>query len=221
VTPNGIPITEYCDQAKFSAQQRLGLFIKVCRAIQHAHQKGIIHRDIKPSNVLITMMEAGPEPKVIDFGVAKASNQQLTEQTLFTAHAQMVGTPLYMSPEQAERTGFDIDTRSDVYSLGVLLYELLTDSTPYRRLNRRRFQRSLPSPQATPRRQPATTPSCRLRWLNLKYYRLRTIQTLNLPTAMSSPTRSRPSTPKQSTTCSPTLTNFYWVTCWRCDGRRD
>jgi serine/threonine protein kinase len=128
---NGIPITEYCDKAKLSTPQRLGLFIKVCRAIQHAHQKGIIHRDIKPSNVLITMMEAGPEPKVIDFGVAKAINQQLTEQTLYTAHSQMVGTPLYMSPEQAERTGFDIDTRSDVYSLGVLLYELLTDSTPF------------------------------------------------------------------------------------------
>ena len=128
---NGIPITEYCDQAKLSTQQRLGLFIKVCRAIQHAHQKGIIHRDIKPSNVLITMMEDGPEPKVIDFGVAKAISQRLTEQTLYTAHAQMVSTPLYMSPEQAERTGFDIDTRSDVYSLGVLLYELLTGNTPF------------------------------------------------------------------------------------------
>ncbi len=128
---NGIPITEYCEKAKLTNKQRLGLFIKVCKAIQHAHQKGIIHRDIKPSNVLITMMEDGPEPKVIDFGIAKAINQQLTQQSFYTAHAQMIGTPLYMSPEQAERAGFDVDTRSDVYSLGVLLYELLTGSTPF------------------------------------------------------------------------------------------
>jgi tetratricopeptide (TPR) repeat protein len=128
---SGTPITEYCDEAKLTTKQRLDLFIKVCRAIQHAHQKGIIHRDIKPSNVLITAMEDGPQPKVIDFGVAKAINQQLTEQTLYTAHAQMIGTPLYMSLEQAEKTGFDIDTRSDVYSLGVLLYELLTGATPF------------------------------------------------------------------------------------------
>ncbi|MCP4854018.1 MAG: serine/threonine protein kinase [Fuerstiella sp.] len=128
---NGVPITEYCDKARLSTAERLCLVIEVCRAIQHAHQKGIIHRDIKPSNVLITVMEDGPAPKVIDFGIAKAINQQLTDQSIYTAHAQMIGTPLYMSPEQAERTGFDVDTRSDVYSLGVLLCELLTGHTPF------------------------------------------------------------------------------------------
>jgi tetratricopeptide (TPR) repeat protein len=127
----GIPITEYCDRAQLTTRERLDLFIKVCRAIQHAHQKGIIHRDIKPTNVLVTQIDGAAVPKVIDFGVAKAINQQLTEQTLYTAHSQMIGTPLYMSPEQAQMSGVDIDTRSDVYSLGVLLYELLTGSTPF------------------------------------------------------------------------------------------
>ncbi len=127
----GISITEYCDKNKLSTRERLGLFIQVCNAVQHAHQKGIIHRDIKPSNVMITLHDGKPVPKVIDFGIAKATNQQLTEKTLFTRYSHMIGTPEYMSPEQAEMSGLDIDTRSDIYSLGVLLYELLTGSTPF------------------------------------------------------------------------------------------
>jgi serine/threonine protein kinase/WD40 repeat protein len=129
----GIPITEYCDHSNLSVPQRLELFVSVCQAVQHAHQKGIIHRDIKPSNVLVTLHDGRPVPKIIDFGVAKATAQQLTEKTLFTNFAQMVGTPLYMSPEQAEMSGLDVDTRSDIYSLGVLLYELLTGTTPFDR----------------------------------------------------------------------------------------
>jgi tetratricopeptide (TPR) repeat protein len=127
----GLPITDYCDQAKLPAGRRLRLFAQVCRAVQHAHQKGVIHRDLKPSNVLVTLHDGEPVPKVIDFGVAKAVNQRLTEKTVYTRLAQLVGTPLYMSPEQAELSGLDIDTRSDVYSLGVLLYELLTGTTPF------------------------------------------------------------------------------------------
>ena len=127
----GVPITEYCDKNKLSTEERLALFMPVCQAIQHAHQKGIIHRDIKPANVLITLHDGRPVPKVIDFGIAKATNQRLTEKTLFTNHGQMIGTPAYMSPEQAEMSGLDIDTRTDVYSLGVLLYELLTGTTPF------------------------------------------------------------------------------------------
>jgi tRNA A-37 threonylcarbamoyl transferase component Bud32 len=126
----GIPILEYCDQEKIDTRARLELFAKVCHAIQHAHQKGIIHRDIKPSNVLVTLHDGVPVPKVIDFGIAKATNSELTTKTLFTEHRQMVGTPAYMSPEQAEMSGLDIDTRADIYSLGVLLYELLTGTTP-------------------------------------------------------------------------------------------
>ena len=129
----GIPITEYCDQAKLSIRERLELFIQVCQAIQHAHQKGIIHRDVKPSNVLVTLHDGNPVPKVIDFGVAKATNQRLTERTIYTRLAQIIGTPMYMSPEQAELSGLDVDTRSDIYSLGVLLYELLTGTTPFDR----------------------------------------------------------------------------------------
>ena len=128
----GIKITEYCDQNSLSTEERLGLFIQVCEAIQHAHQKGIIHRDIKPSNILVTIASAGePLPVVIDFGIAKATNnQELTDKTVFTAFEMLIGTPAYMSPEQANFGSADIDTRTDIYSLGVLLYELLTGSTP-------------------------------------------------------------------------------------------
>ena len=127
----GVPITEYCDQNNLSTLQRLDLFTPVCKAIQHAHQKGIIHRDIKPSNILVTLHDGVPVPKVIDFGIAKAIDQPLTEKTLFTRFEQFMGTPAYMSPEQAEMSGLDVDTRSDIYSLGVLLYELLTGKTPF------------------------------------------------------------------------------------------
>ncbi len=126
----GVPITAYCDEQNLPIRERLELFASVCQAVQHAHGKGIIHRDIKPSNVLVTRQDGRAVVKVIDFGVAKAMGQQLTENTLFTNFAQMIGTPLYMSPEQAEASGVDIDTRSDIYSLGVLLYELLTGTTP-------------------------------------------------------------------------------------------
>jgi len=128
----GVRITDYCDKNNLSTSERLGLFIQVCHAIQHAHQKGIIHRDIKPSNILVTLHDGVPVPKVIDFGIAKAtSGQRLTDKTLYTAIEQFIGTPAYMSPEQAELSGLDIDTRSDIYALGVLLYELLTGKTPF------------------------------------------------------------------------------------------
>ena len=127
----GVKITEYCDQNELDTQQRLRLFIKVCHAIQHAHQKGVIHRDIKPSNILVTIIDGMPVPKVIDFGIAKAIEGKLTDNTIFTAYEQFIGTPAYMSPEQAVMSGVDVDTRSDIYSLGVLLYELLTGRTPF------------------------------------------------------------------------------------------
>src|SRR5207249_875796 len=127
----GVPITDFCDQNQLTPRERLELFIPVCHAVQHAHQKGIIHRDIKPSNVMVTLHDGTPVPKIIDFGIAKAMGQQLTDKTLFTNFAQLVGTPLYMSPEQAGLSGLDVDTRSDIYSLGVLLYELLTGTTPF------------------------------------------------------------------------------------------
>lgn len=126
----GLPITAYCDQVKLPVAERLKLLVNVCQAVQHAHQKGIIHRDLKPNNILVTLHDGVPVPKVIDFGIAKATNFRLTEHTLFTDFRQFVGTPVYTSPEQMEMSGFDVDTRSDIYSLGVLLYELLTGTTP-------------------------------------------------------------------------------------------
>ena len=127
----GVRITEYCDANQLSLQERLALFIQLCHAIQHAHQKGVIHRDLKPSNVLVTVQDGKPVPKVIDFGIAKAIEEPLTEKTVLTNFHAFIGTPAYTSPEQAEMTGADVDTRSDIYSLGVLLYELLTGVTPF------------------------------------------------------------------------------------------
>jgi len=127
----GLRITDYCDQRRLSTVERLGLFTQVCHAIQHAHQKGTIHRDIKPSNILVNLRDGVPVPKVIDFGIAKATEQALTDKTVYTAFGQFMGTPAYMSPEQAELSGLDIDTRSDIYALGVLLYELLIGRTPF------------------------------------------------------------------------------------------
>jgi serine/threonine protein kinase/WD40 repeat protein len=126
----GIPVTDFCDQDHLPVRERLELFVSVCQAVQHAHHKGIIHRDLKPSNILVTLHDGTPVVKVIDFGIAKALGQQLTDKTLFTNFAQLMGTPLYMSPEQAQLSGLDMDTRTDIYSLGVLLYELLTGTTP-------------------------------------------------------------------------------------------
>ncbi len=128
---HGVSITEYCDKNRLDTRGRLELLVQVCHAVQHAHQKGIIHRDLKPSNVMVTMHDDKPIPKVIDFGIAKAANQRLTEKTVFTRYAHMIGTPAYMSPEQAQMSGLDVDTRTDIYSLGVLLYELLTGTTPF------------------------------------------------------------------------------------------
>jgi serine/threonine protein kinase/tetratricopeptide (TPR) repeat protein len=127
----GIPFTDYCDQCSLTARERLDLFVLVCQAVQHAHQKGVIHRDLKPSNVLVAIQDGRPTVKVIDFGLAKAINQRLSEHTLRTGFHQLIGTPLYMSPEQAEMSPLDVDTRADIYALGVLLYELLTGTTPF------------------------------------------------------------------------------------------
>src|SRR5213078_2597130 len=129
----GTPITAFCDGRRLPTRDRLGLFVQVCQAIQHAHTKGVIHRDIKPSNVLVALYDDRPVAKVIDFGVAKAAGQPLTDHTLATGFGAVVGTPEYMSPEQAGFNNLDIDTRSDVYALGVLLYELLAGSPPFSR----------------------------------------------------------------------------------------
>ncbi len=159
----GVRITEYCDQNRLPTRERLSLFIQVCLAIQHAHQKGIIHRDIKPSNILVTLHDGVPVPKVIDFGIAKALDQRLTDKTLFTEFQSFIGTPAYISPEQAEMSGLDIDTRTDIYSLGVLLYEMLTGRTPFDA--RELWASGLDGLRRRIREEEPTPPSTRLRLL--------------------------------------------------------
>ncbi len=156
----GESITEYCERHRLTIGERLSLFIQACEAVQHAHQKGIIHRDIKPSNVLVTVKDGTPEVKVIDFGVAKAISHRLTEKTVYTEHGQVIGTPEYMSPEQAEMTGLDVDTRTDIYSLGVLLYELLVGVLPFDTSKLR--WAGYPEIQRIVREEEPDTPSVRL-----------------------------------------------------------
>jgi WD40 repeat protein/serine/threonine protein kinase len=159
----GIRITDYCDQNRLPTRERLALFIQVCQAIQHAHQKGIIHRDIKPSNILVTLHDGVPVPKVIDFGIAKAVDQRLTDKTFFTEFQSLMGTPAYMSPEQAEMSGLDIDTRTDIYSLGVLLYEMLSGKTPFDA--QELLSSGLDGMRRTIREQEPSPPSTRFRTL--------------------------------------------------------
>ncbi len=160
----GVPITQHCDQYRLPTSDRVRLFIQLCSAVQHAHQKGIIHRDLKPSNILITLHDGVPVPKIIDFGIAKAMHGRLTDRTLATAVEQFIGTPAYMSPEQMEMSGIDIDTRSDVYSLGVLLYELLTGRTPFE--SRDLLQSGLDAMRRTIREKEPARPSTRVGTLN-------------------------------------------------------
>src|SRR5204862_2877450 len=157
----GVPITEFCDGHGLGVPQRLRLFAQVCEAVQHAHQKGIIHRDLKPSNILVESHDGKPVPKVIDFGLAKArSGLQLTEHTLFTGFGSVMGTPLYMAPEQANFNAVDVDTRADIYALGVILYELLTGTTP---LTRETMKKAAADEMLKLiREQEAPTPSSRL-----------------------------------------------------------
>ena len=136
----GKSVTTYCDEKQLSLRERLKIFVQICNALEHAHQKGIIHRDIKPNNILVTNHDGQPTAKIMNFGIAKAVNDRLTEKTLFTNYGEMVGTPLYMSPEQAEMSEPDVDTRTDIYSLGVLLYELLTGTTPFYNLEKTSWQ---------------------------------------------------------------------------------
>lgn len=161
----GVPLTDYCRSNEVGIEDRLNLFRDICRAVQHAHQKGIIHRDLKPSNILVTLHDGVPVVKVIDFGVAKALHHELTERTLFTHFSQMIGTPLYMAPEQAELSGLDIDTRSDIYSLGVILYELLTGTTPFERETLSKL--GLDGFRKVLREQEPPRPSVRLSTLNV------------------------------------------------------
>ena len=166
----GVPITEYCDNHKLTTRERLELFTHVCEGVQHAHQKAIIHRDLKPSNILVSEVDGRPAPKIIDFGVSKALSQRLTQETMFTRVGAIIGTPEYMSPEQANSAGEDIDTRSDVYSLGVILYELLVGAPPldlkksgYHELIRKLREEDAPSPAR----------SCAL-WANSRRFQLGT-----------------------------------------------
>jgi hypothetical protein len=162
----GVKVTDYCDRNQLGMEQRLELFIQICQAIQHAHQKGIIHRDIKPTNILVTLHDGVPMPKVIDFGIAKATEERLTDKTLFTACAQWIGTPAYMSPEQMALSGLDLDTRSDIYSLGVLLYELLTGETPFD--TKELLKSGVEEMRRTLREREPTTPSAKLHTLSGK-----------------------------------------------------